>query len=62
MHKIIINQTQMLLFQIKEYEKQYTTKIDEVKQLENKITKTKAKISKLTHLKTHPTSSTKIKN
>ena len=47
----IINQTQMLLFQIKEYEKQYTTKIDEVKQLENKITKTKAKISKLNTLK-----------
>lgn len=47
----IINQTQMLLFQIKEYEKQYTTKIDEVKKLENKITKTKAKISKLNSLK-----------
>lgn len=39
----IINQTQMLQFQLQEYETQYTTKIEEAGELKDKINKTKSK-------------------
>lgn len=47
----IINQTQILQFQLQEYKTQYTTKIEEAEELKNKINKTKSKINKLNNLK-----------
>lgn len=52
----IINQTQILQFQLHEYETQYTTKIEEAEKIRDKINKTKLKISKLNNPKIHQTS------